>query len=103
MGKQVVRTISGDIPESHCWNCNAPLRMAASIQPDKVQTPKPGDYSICFHCGAPAEFDEALRLVKPSDADIAEFLQSETYREMHGKDYMLYVFPEGMRGKAGVE
>lgn len=97
--KETVRSISADIPESHCWCCAVPLQMAGSAEPDQYQTPEPGSWSICIVCGAPATFDEALRLVKPSNEEMAEFLKSEDYREFLGRDYVFYVFPEGMRKK----
>jgi hypothetical protein len=53
-------------PPSPCPECKD-VQYGASHKDNAV--PEPGDYSLCFNCGALLRFDEDLKLVAVSDAD----------------------------------
>lgn len=59
--------ITTRVPPSDCPTCGARTD-AATEAPAMRARPQPGDYSICFACGAICRFDATLRLVA-LDAD----------------------------------
>lgn len=54
-----------------CPYCGGHLDAAASAEGDDVM-PRPGDPSICFHCGEWLIFGEDLKLRKPTDDEHIE-------------------------------
>lgn len=51
-----------DTPVSLCPECNYKLECASAAE----STPSPGDWALCFNCGAALQFDEELRQVRPT-------------------------------------
>ena len=42
--------------------------------------PEPGNVSLCFNCSAPAVFTDDLKLRRMTNAELAEFRQSDVYQ-----------------------
>lgn len=59
------------VPVSLCWNCGHRLDMAFGMD-----SPAPGDLTVCINCGEFSEFDSDLRLTKTSETD-AEILRDQ--------------------------
>lgn len=59
---------TSETPTTVCGNCGSRNDRATSAH---GHAPKPGDISVCYHCGLAGQFDEDL-IVQPFTAD--EFL-----------------------------
>lgn len=60
-----------ETPASACPSCGATLDAAAS---PVEESPRPGDYSVCFECAAPLRYtdDMGLRLLTLGEVDRME-------------------------------
>jgi len=57
------------VPESTCYGCGAKTNRAGEPE---GHTPESGDLSICAYCGALSVFDDDLKAVQPSEAQMKE-------------------------------
>jgi hypothetical protein len=59
-----------DLPPHLCPVCGYLLDASSNFF-DPNARPRPGDYTVCGACGAPGMYDEQLRMVPMTDAEIA--------------------------------
>jgi hypothetical protein len=56
------------MPPARCPHCLKLQNAATHVENEPVR-PEPGDFSLCFDCGAPLRFGAALELVPCGDLD----------------------------------
>lgn len=71
----------------HCKRAANTIR--SYIQEHNDETPDPGDYTICFHCGELAVFDELLMLREPTVDEYIVAGQDEEIADMR-RAWMAY-------------
>lgn len=82
LASSAVNSSSTQIAPSLCPSCGYAFTKASPLDCDVK--PKEHDFSLCISCGALLCFTADLRLVKPTEADLADFRekQPDDYRGM---------------------
>jgi transcription initiation factor IIE alpha subunit len=65
-------------PENFCPACSERLSAATGIKEDTV--PKPGDISICVHCGEYLVFDDNLRSQSMSQEEFSSLDDEQKFQ-----------------------
>lgn len=63
-------------PRQNCPHCGYPIDRSAG----QDRPPEPGDFTVCFHCGAVLSFGPGLLLVKADLNDLDPDTQAEISR-----------------------
>lgn len=89
--------------QATCPSCNEKLAgsiIGQTIKEEQQRAPRPGDFSICVHCGEPAKFGDDMKLEKISNLEREElatknpeiaaaimFIKSRMDQAQLGKNY----------------
>lgn len=63
---------SHETEPNKCPHCDALLDRSVGVNEPDQRAPRPGDRSICIHCGNPCKFDDDMKLVKLTDEEMKQ-------------------------------